>query len=1332
MSPDLPATSVDGLDAAPSPFPVVGVGASAGGLEAFTDLLHALPASTGLAFVFIQHLDPNHESQLAEILSRATTMPVVQAEHGQRAQSDHVYVIPPNAEMTILNGNLQLTPRAASTRPHHPIDRFFMSLASDQGSNAVGIVLSGSASDGAEGLQEIKSRFGTTFAQDEQTSKYGEMPRSAEATGAVDFVLPPAEIARELSNLKLQRGAGGAVAGGSSPESEEDYRTIFQLLKSSQRVDFSQYKRNTLSRRIGRRMMIRHLPSMREYVDQLRKDPREVLDLYRDILISVTSFFREPAMYAALSAVAAESIKSHPAGEAYRIWVAGCATGEEAYSLAILVCELAESAGQDIPIQVFGTDISDAAIERARSGIYPHSIEQDVSPERLRRFYARVDAGYRINHSIREHCIFARHDLTADAPFSHMDLVSCRNVLIYLGTPLHQRILSALHYSLKPEGLLVLGSAESIGTRTDLFGSVDNEKKIFIRKPAPLRHGMDFLVPQGKESAYPDPGFSPASPLDSVSDVEARAARVMRELYGPAGVIVNDAMQVVHFYGQTGFYLEQPQGEASLNLLKLARESLVYVLRKAVEMAIDTHEAVHETDVLVEKDGRSKEITLHVLPLGGRPSCFLVLFEEPPWPGKKTETASALPETQPSGAGEQNADALGLQLSRAQREISLTRDYLRKTIEQHEATTEELRAANEEARSANEELQSTNEELRTAKEELQSSNEELITVNEELTHRNEELDAASNDLNNVLNAATIPVVMVGMDLRLKRFTPAAERLLNLTPADLGRAITDIHPAFRLPELKDMLLATIDTLAIQQRNAQDRDGRWYSLVVRPYRTMDDRIDGAVITFLDIDDITVARERAENARDFAEGIVETVQHPLLVLDSTLRIVRATAAFFKTFQVSESETQGRRIDEVGNGQWNIPELRTLLEQTLVRDVPILDLDVDHIFPHIGHKTMRLNARRIDGRGKNPHTLLLAIEDVTERREVAEIQYRRLFESAKDAIIVIDAQSGRVVDVNPFFTELSRYPKSEVVGKPFWELEAFLDDEQGRRLVPEAREREMTRYESVTLRARDGRHLTVEIIANRYEVKGYTLIQANIRDVTEKRKTEERLRRSNLDLEQFAFAASHDLQEPLRTITSYLELFKVQYEGKLDAEADQYMGFITTAGNQMRQMVLDLLGYSHITRSETRIVPVNVEAVLASALLNLQMAISSGNAAITFDPLPTIDMDPSQLLPLLQNLLVNAIKYRGAEPPRIHLSASRRGAEWVFSVKDNGIGIDPRYWEQIFTVFRRLHGREYPGTGVGLAICKRIVDRHEGAIWVDSEPGKGSTFYFSIPDRI
>jgi two-component system CheB/CheR fusion protein len=1301
-------------------FPVVAIGASAGGLEAFLVLFRSLVAPTNMAFVLVTHLEPTHQSELVKIISGNTSLVVLEAHDQTRIEREHLYIMPPNADLEISDGLLRLIERTQQ-KPHYPIDHFFESLAKDQGSKAIGIILSGGGFDGAAGVRAINSRDGVTFCQDPKTAMHSGMPHSAISTGVVDRVLAPAEIGEALNQLSThvslpKEGTSGDLEP--FPDDHQSFLRIIDMLRASHLVDFNQYKPSTLSRRIGRRVVVHHLDSFAEYANFLEGHPLELDQLYRDILICVTSFFREPAVFEALSPLIAHSFEGRKTSDPYRVWIAGCATGEEAYSFAIVVRETMEAACRQFPIQVFGTDISDSAIDRARGGIFSEQIEKDVSPERLRKFFKRIDPGYKIAETVRENCIFARHDITSDPPFSQLDIISCRNVMIYFGSAVQSRVLPNFHYGLKPAGLLVLGSAETVGSRSDIFATANDEHKVFAKKAVPAH--LDLSKDPSIPNLPPIPQLS-VSQWTVPLDLEGRASRILAASYAPAGVIINSEMQILHFQGVTSFYLEPASGEATLNLLRLAPESLVYPLRALVERAVETKSSVEQTGIRVERHGETRNITLRVIPLSEKAPAYLVLFEEP-----VKQNGPQSPARQ--AASQTNLPQNESQLGQAHQEILQMRDYLRRFNEEYEATNEELRAANEEARSSNEELQSTNEELRTAKEELQSSNEELITVNDELKQRNDDLRRASDDLANVLTAAAIPIVMVDRNSCLRRFTPAAQRLLGLSPADIGQPLHQVNQAFSPPSLPKMLKAALELLASQSERSQNRQGRWYEIFVRPYRTADDHIEGAVVSFIDVDNSTRALEDAEHSRNFAEAVIETVQHPMLILDQDLRILRATDAFYQTFNVKRLETEGQLISDIGAGQWNFPELRRLLETALVRDVPFKDLDVEHEFPKIGRRTMRLNARRIIGTSQRQR-LLLAIEDVTERKETAEIQYRRLFESARDAILIVEAASGNVIDVNPYFTELTRYPRAELVGKRLADLRVFLESDEIRRLLPDLRTSPSLRHQSVKVTARDGTSLILEIIGNVYNVRNQEFIQVNIRDVTERRRIEDQLRSSNLDLQQFAFATSHDLQEPLRTVSIFSERIKAQLEGKANAEISRQFDFILAAAARMRQMVLDLLGYAQIVRADLNASLVNTEAVLSSVLLSLQMAIDSCQAQVSFDHLPPVFIDQTHLGQLLQNLISNAIKYRSNQTPRIHLSARDAGREWIFSVTDNGIGIDPQYVEHIFTIFKRLHGSKYPGSGIGLAICKRVVERYDGRIWVEANPTGGSIFSFSLP---
>jgi two-component system, chemotaxis family, CheB/CheR fusion protein len=1085
-------------------FPIVGIGASAGGLEAFAQLLAAVPDNTGAAFVLVQHLDPQHESLLTDLLAPSTRMPVVTVNDGMEVQADHVYVIPPNSSMELQDGSLRLVTREPGL--HLPIDIFFRSLAQVQGSRAVGIVLSGNASDGSLGVRAIKAECGLTFAQDEATARFGGMPRNAVATGAIDFIMSPADIGRELGRLGqhpfLVAPRPGIAESEILPEGDGEFMRVLGTLQSATKVDFRQYKPTTIRRRIGRRMMILRVETLADYARYLQQKPSELFELYKDLLISVTSFFRDPATFDALirhlqTAIAARETLEAP----LRVWVPGCATGEEVYSLAMRLHEFLQDQQLSLPLQLFGTDISEGALQRARHGSYSGIIADDVSEDRLRRFFTKVDSGYQINKMIRESCIFARHDVTRDPPFSRLDIVSCRNVLIYLDSKAQRRVLPTFHYALNPTGLLMLGSAETTAAAADLFTVLDKPHHIYGRKAAPSR----LILELSAGHLSPDPAQSVRPEPPSGLDLQKRLERVIQSRYSPDAVVVNPEMQILQFRGHTAPYLDPTPGEATLNLLRMAKDSLVLPLRRLMQRALESDIVLREA-ATVEIDGRPEEVSLEVTPVTGGSTaerCFLIVFVRS---AKLARSASG----DGDGARETLAERPGEQTAAAERELAETREYLRHLTEQYEAHAEELRAANEEARSANEELQSTNEELGTTKEELQSANEELTTVNEELQHRNQELGGANSDMRNLLAAVTIAILMVDQDLRVRRFNPAAERLLELGPVDVGRPVGHLRGRIETPRLEDQVKRVIETLSATSEELQDVDGCWYAVAVRPYRTLDDRIAGAVITFQEIDALKRGLAASEDARQYAEALIETVREPLVVLDADLRVHRATAAFYETFLVSREETEGRHIYDLGNGQWNRARLRELLGSALFRAEPFHDFEVDHEFPHIGRRTMRLNARRIPRRDPQQRTLLMAIEDVTERREIAEIRFQRLFETAKDAMVVVDAETEVIEDANPFLFAFTGFRREDVVGKTATDAGGLLEFPEMTEIVAETRQSEIVRRDDVRLVTRSGDAVSIDIVANRYRVGTQPVVQLNIRDIASRKQAAKALRES------------------------------------------------------------------------------------------------------------------------------------------------------------------------------------------------------------------------------
>ena len=1095
------ATDTDISPPRGNPFPIVGIGASAGGLEAFGQLLSALPPDTGMAFVLVQHLDPVHESLLPELLASRSPMPVVTVHDGLAVEPNHVYVIPPNTSMELTDGVLQLGAREPGL--HLPIDIFFCSLARVQGSRAIGIVLSGNASDGSIGVRAIKAECGITFAQDEASARFGGMPRNAVATGAVDYILSPAAIARELAAIAnhpyLIPSRPGDARSEILPGGDGELRRIFASLHNATKVDFSRYKPNTVRRRIGRRMMVLRIDELREYVRHLDHHPEELRELYQDLLISVTSFFRDPESYSALIKLMDQMLQRRDKNDqSIRVWVPGCATGEEVYSLAICLFELRQQKQLTGSLQLFGTDISDMAVERARQGVYPAGTEDDVQPERLRRFFTKADNGYQINKVIRESCVFARHDITQDPPFSNLDLVSCRNLLIYLDQPTQRHVLPVLHYALKPGALLMLGSAESTAAAPDLFDPIDQQHKIYSRRPASPRLPLEISMAGARSDIAPlSSGAAPSNGLE----LQKRLERIIQSKYSPDAVLINAEFQIVQFRGHTNAYLDPTPGPASLNVLRMAKERLVLPLRRAVQAAAATNTSVRETGVQLEPAAGGDRITIEVTPIAGTDAAekyFLVAFI-----GERSGGPAPLESAVPSASVDEQVAAL-------QRELIDTRDYLRSLTEQYEAHAEELRAVNEEARSSNEELQSTNEELRTTKEELQSANEELTTVNEELQSRNQELNATNSDLKNLLSAVTVPILMVDSDMRVRRFNTSAGKLLELTPVDIGRPVGHLRGRIETPKLEEKVKAVIDTLRAHTEEVQDREGCWHLLNIRPYRTIDDRIAGTVITLQDIDPLKRGLQAAEEARDYAEGIIETVREPLVVIDSDLRVRRATHAFYDIFLVSREETENRFLYTLGNGQWNQPRLRELLTAALFQSEPFRDFELEHEFPHIGRRVMRLNGRRIPFSPSQQLMLLLSIEDVTERREIAEIRYQRLFETAKDGVIVVDVETRTVTDVNPHFLEMTGYAREDFVARSLVECGKKLGMTHISEGVEATRQSEVVRYENLQLTTRGRGPIAVDVVGNSYSVGTQPVIQFNIRDASARERAFKALRES------------------------------------------------------------------------------------------------------------------------------------------------------------------------------------------------------------------------------
>ena len=835
-------------------FPIVGIGASAGGLQAVTELLENLPADTGMAYIYIQHLDRDHQSKLAEILSRSTEMEVLEASHLLNIQPDKVYIIPPDNDMTFFGGTLSLKQRKEKPTLHMPIDSFFVSLAENH-KTTIGIILSGAASDGTLGLKAIKTEGGLTFAQDE-TAQFQSMPKSAIAEGVADMVLSPKEIAKELERLARQAiPMFNEVFNAESTisDADEDLGSIIQLLRKSTGVDFRHYKMNTIKRRIIRRILLYKLESIKDYLHYLKQHTNEINVLYHDLLINVTAFFRDPDnLEYVKKTLIPRILKNKAPHDPIRIWIPACSTGEEAYSLAMIFVEVLGDSIATTSLQIFATDLSEFTIAKARLGVYTANELANISPQRLQNFFSKIDGHYRIAKSIRDLCVFASHNVFKDPPFSRIDIISCCNLMIYLDTILQKKILGTFHYALSNEGFLILGKSETIGSSTQLFSQLEKKYKVYIRRNEPSNKAifeMNYRLPALERTQSYSSKSLKQKAIDEHVDLEKMVDSILLDKYIPATVIINQELDILQFRGSTGLYLEPAPGKASLNLLRMAKPGLAFELRNTIHKATKSGQPFKREGIELVINKKLHLISIEVVPLRSETEdrLFMVIFEQTP-----------LPQT--SDAKSSNSkDKLTSQL---EEELKAVKEDMRSIIEEQEASNEELQSANEEIVSSNEELQSINEELETSKEELESSNEELMTINAELQMRNEQL-------------------------------------------------------------------------------------------------------------------------AEAYEYAEAVFGTIREAILVLDKDLRLKSANKSFYKIFGMKESDIEGLLIYELGNRQWDIPELRDLLEVTIPRHNQYQGLEITHTFPKIGEKIMIINACRVIQKIHRQQIILIAIEDITELRK-------------------------------------------------------------------------------------------------------------------------------------------------------------------------------------------------------------------------------------------------------------------------------------------------------------------------------------------------------------
>lgn len=1366
---DAEAVEVDSETERANSFLTVGIGASAGGLEAFQTFFQHMDENSGMAFVLISHLAPDHDSLLSELLAKETPIPVHQVQEETRLQANQIYVIPPNATLTVENGALHLSAPTEARGYRAPINIFFQSLAEDQGENAVCVILSGTGSDGTIGLKSIKEFNGLAIAQDSATAKYDSMPRSAVMTGLVDYVLPVEEIpaklleyARHRADLRENLGEEGVLT-----QTADHLNQICALLRRRLGHDFGSYKQGTLVRRIQRRIQITQAASVEAYILYLKSEDDEVNLLFKDLLIGVTHFFRDPDAFDALQeTVIAPLVQNSSPDKSIRIWIAGCSSGEEAYSVAILVSEEMERQNVQSQVQIFATDIDDQALDQARQACYPDSIADQITPERLEHFFVKSNGLYQVVKRLREMCIFSQHSLISDPPFSRLDLISCRNLLIYFDSDLQKRLIPLFHYALREDGYMFLGGSENLFEYSELFRTASKTHRLFQRKQTMIQPQVTF--PLGDRSAYRQ--LSSSSSRSMVGQQQARVTRaiewVLLQDYAPACVIVNEQNEVVYFFGRTGKYLEPSPGVPSNDLFDLARIGLRPDLRTAIRATRQSRNTTVREHISIETEGQRFTLNLIVRPVkeASADSQFLmVIFQDISKLANQQQMDTTRSDSQPETAVVEELED----------ELRLTKEQLRSTIEEIETSNEELKSANEELLSMNEELQSSNEELQTSKEEMQSINEELETVNAELRNKVEELDAANSDIQNLFESTQIATIFLDQGLRIKRFTPAVTQLLKLIGTDVGRPITDISLPFEGVDLTTDVREVLRTLIpISKEIRITQQERYYHLRIMPYRTLNNIIDGVVLTLVDITRLRQARNRAEQWAQRQSAIAELGTYALQdndasdVCDRAAQIVRQTLAselcgLFVTLDPQSQELllqsgSGWPSDSIDRVTVSATDSHPGYTLGLGQPVLVADFSQESRF----HPSALLRGLKMvsgisaiiygtDGAygvltSYAAKANAFTAEDLSFLQSVANVlaamlqrerttqdlaKSRRRLDLALDAgtmgVWSLDLATG-LSTWNRIEYELMGLEPDEVQpsGDLFYRYVHPDDVVAVQKAIEQAIAQKTEFNHEFRINRADGqlRWLAAKARVITDGTKNAVQMIGINYDITERKNSEEALREADRRKDDFLAALGHELRNPLNALSGSLAL--MQNVGEDRTEELQ-----TVASRQLHQLVRlvdDLLDASRIAYQK---IPLNRQPTdLKQLLRDLAADFQSPMAAadITFNvTLPTqpvwIHGDAVRLTQAFSNVLQNSIKFSDS-PGQVELTTTLEGDSLTTEIIDSGIGMEAEALSRIFTPFSQEDRslKRSGGLGLGLPLAKGIFELHDGQIWADS-PGIG-----------
>lgn len=1314
-----------GLSLSGELFPVAAIGASAGGLEAACEFLAALPPDLGFAYVFIHHLAPDHPSNLSEIFQRKTSMPVTQVEEGMAAERNHIYVIPPNTFMNLDETGFRLKSRSRLDVPYHPIDYFFVSLADLRQHNSIGILLSGTATDGTLGMKAIKEAGGITFAQD-ATAKHEQMPRNAADAGYANFVLSPEAIAQELSTL-VPTLYSTVSSGTEVVKDEEGIKEALDIVLRRKGVDFfSHYKRNTVYRRMLRRMALLKISSTSEYIKKLTGDEGEVEALFHDFLINVTSFFREPAYYKAIEkTVFPALLKTLKPADPIRIWIAGCATGEEAYSTAICLTEFLQQKKASNPVHIFATDLNDKAISVARLGIYPASLVQHISTQRLKKFFVRMDDHYQIIKSVREMCIFSQHDLLKDPPFSRIDLISCQNVLIYMESAPQRRILHSFHYALKPSGFLMLGKSESITNNADLFQPSEKDGKLLIKKNA-VQPPFD-LGHYGHPVSQPSLTAAPS--VRTENDVERESDKLLLNRYVPPSVLVNKDLDIIRFRGPTSAFIQPAPGKASLSLLKMVKDDLLFDLRSALQQARKTGLVAIKENFLLDREESGHRVNIEVVPIkSGKDLYYLVIFKE------FFQEPVAARKGKPVKSGDAKA-----KIRKLEQALDNARDQIRSTSEEFETGREELQSANEEILSSNEELQSINEELETSKEELQSSNEELTTINEELQTRNVELKYARDYAEAIIETIRGPLMVLTSDMRVRTANKAFCEFFRLSKGDTeGSFIYELADRqWDIPALRDHINEILPRDVGFKDFTINHDFPGIgnrTMIVNAHKLIHSAPEEQPLILLSFEDIT----RYKMAE---QSLLETQEQLQLALSGAF--VGTWAWNIKTNEVTASSEEhklyGLPLDSSLKtyAEWetcvhplDLATTRKALQDSIENKIP-LDIEFRILWPDGSTHWILAKANTYYDEVGKPEKMVGVNIDFTERKTAMEAlaESEKRFHTMSDNAPVMIWMAGadkKMNFLNKTWLTFTGKTLEEESGEGWFAGIHPGDKDTFVEIYNHAFDAHQEFKTDYRLKRHDGKYRWImNHGVPRFTGERFIGFIGTCIDITDR-----------IDLERqkddFMGIASHELKTPVTSIKAYTQILQEKFRKANDTVSTAMLTRLDLQIDKLTGLINTLLDVAKVQSGQMDYAAelLEVKDLILDVVDQMQGACPKHKIITQVETSGKVMGDKKRLEQVLTNLISNAVKY-SPEAREVIVKVVRDNHHYVFSVQDFGVGIPKDMQDKVFGRFFRVSessGNRVSGLGLGLFIALQIVKQHNGKLWLESQPGKGSTFYFSL----